>query len=193
MGEKATKALQYAEEQVGKPYVWGARGPNAFDCSGLTYEAYKHAGIDIGRTTYQQIKKGKAVSRKNLQPGDLVFTSPGHVQMYSGKGKIVEAARPGVGVRNSVLTSFYAGRRFDGGGGSEAGGSGDSTSAGGNPRKSPGSSGASSKSGPGRSVGGSSSKSGSQSGNSDWDHSSVVVVLVLAFLGFVGYRVIKGK
>lgn len=198
MGDKAEKAVQYAKSQIGKPYVWGAQGPNAFDCSGLSYRAYKSVGIDIGRTTYQQIKKGKPVSRKNLQPGDLVFTSPGHVMMYAGDGKTIEAANPRSGIKQSNVYRFYAARRYDNGGSSGgSGGSGGSSGGGskdsgtkGPQRKAP-DSGSSRKAGPKRSVG-SSGKSGSSEPDFDWDHSPVVIGLVLVGIGFVGYKLVKG-
>lgn len=121
--DKAQKALNFAEKQVGKPYAWGSTGPNSYDCSGLVYAAYRNAGVKVGRTTYEQIHNGKPVSKKNLQPGDLVFPSPSydHVQIYKGGGKIVEAARPGVGVRNSTLTTVWAARRVTSGNGSTGG------------------------------------------------------------------------
>lgn len=131
-------AVAFAEQQVGKPYQWGKTGPNAYDCSGLVYAAYSHAGVRVGRTTYQQVRDGKPVSRKNLKPGDLVFPTPSydHVQIYLGDGKIVEAARPGVGVRNSVITTFYTGRRVASDGGN------------GNPQQNPKPSGSNTKSNP---------------------------------------------
>ena len=68
------KAIKLLKEQVGKPYVWGANGPDSFDCSGLVRYVYKNAlGKDIPRVSEDQSKVGQAVSRENLQPGDLVF------------------------------------------------------------------------------------------------------------------------
>jgi hypothetical protein len=117
--DKSKKAIDFAEKQVGKPYVWGATGPSSYDCSGLVYAAYRHAGVKVARTTYGQIHNGKAVKKKDLQPGDLIFPTPSydHVQIYKGDGKIVEAARPGVGVRNSNVTTVWAARRVTSGGG----------------------------------------------------------------------------
>lgn len=116
--DKAKKAIDFAEKQVGKPYVWGHTGPESYDCSGLVYAAFRHAGVKVARTTYGQIHNGKAVKKKNLQPGDLIFPTPSydHVQIYKGDGKIVEAARPGVGVRNSSITTVWAARRVTSGG-----------------------------------------------------------------------------
>ena len=70
---RGQKAVAWALAQRGKPYVWGAEGPNAYDCSGLTMRAWQHAGIHIPRVTYDQWKTGRHVSRDQLQPGDLVF------------------------------------------------------------------------------------------------------------------------
>ena len=101
--------------QVGKAYVWGGNGPNAYDCSGLTTAAYKKAGISLPRTSYAQFGVGTAVSLANLQPGDLVFYYSGisHVGMYIGNGKIVHAANPTTGVAIASVTSmpFEGGRR----------------------------------------------------------------------------------
>ncbi|ORT58172.1 hypothetical protein BKD26_19920 [Streptomyces sp. CB03238] len=95
----ATKAIQTALAQVGDPYVWGATGPDAFDCSGLTSFAYRQAGIEIPRTSQQQMKVGVRVDKDAIQPGDLLFPNPGHVMMALGGGKLVEAPRTGLDVR----------------------------------------------------------------------------------------------
>ena len=103
------QAVSVAMAQRGKPYVWGATGPDSFDCSGLTQFAYKAIGINLPRTTYAQIKLGREVSVQEAQPGDLVFSSfsspgkPEHVQMYLGDGKVVEAQQEGVPVLVSPL------------------------------------------------------------------------------------------
>jgi cell wall-associated NlpC family hydrolase len=111
----ASVALAFALAQVGKAYVWGGNGPNAYDCSGLTTAAYKKAGISLPRTSYAQFGVGTAVSLANLQPGDLVFYYSGisHVGMYIGNGKIVHAANPTTGVAIASVTSmpFEGGRR----------------------------------------------------------------------------------
>ena len=85
------KAIKLLKEQVGKPYVWGANGPDSFDCSGLVRYIYKNAlGKDIPRVSEDQSKVGQAVSREDLQPGDLVFFDTmdkgkvSHVGMYIG-------------------------------------------------------------------------------------------------------------
>lgn len=98
---QADTAVKFALAQVGKPYVWGASGPNSYDCSGLTWAAYKAAGLDIGRTTYNQLLKGVDITllaRKDqrvMRPGDLIFPTMAHVLMYIGGGKVVEAPHTG--------------------------------------------------------------------------------------------------
>ena len=66
---KAEKALAFARAQMGKPYVWGATGPSSYDCSGLTQAAWKAAGVDLPRTTWDQVKVGQRVATKDLQAG----------------------------------------------------------------------------------------------------------------------------
>ena len=112
----AAVALAFALAQVGKAYVWGGNGPNAYDCSGLTTAAYKQAGITIPRTSYSQFNVGTPVTLAQLQPGDLVFYYAGisHVGMYIGNGRIVHAANPTSGVTTASVTSmpFEGGRRI---------------------------------------------------------------------------------
>ncbi|WP_330174053.1 NlpC/P60 family protein [Streptomyces sp. NBC_01498] len=100
-GPRAAAAVAYARAALGKPYVWGATGPNAFDCSGLTQAAWRAAGVALPRTTYTQINAGRRVSRSQLAPGDLVFFYSGisHVGLYVGGGQMIHAPRPGTGVR----------------------------------------------------------------------------------------------
>jgi cell wall-associated NlpC family hydrolase len=90
----AQTAVQTALAQVGDAYVWGAGGPNAFDCSGLTQYAYAAAGISLPHSSSMQSQMGTAVSRSQLQPGDLIFYySPvSHVSMYIGNGQMVHAS-----------------------------------------------------------------------------------------------------
>lgn len=90
----AQVAVDTALAQVGDPYVWGAGGPNAFDCSGLTQYAYAAAGISLPHSSRMQSQMGTAVSRAELQPGDLIFYySPvSHVSMYIGNGQMVHAS-----------------------------------------------------------------------------------------------------
>ncbi|MFI7101130.1 NlpC/P60 family protein [Streptomyces sp. NPDC050161] len=104
---KAKKALAFARAQMGKPYVWGATGPNSYDCSGLTQAAWKAAGVNLPRTTWDQVKTGERVATKDLQPGDLVFffKDISHVGMYIGDGKMIHAPKPGASVR--VESIYY--------------------------------------------------------------------------------------
>ncbi|MEU9339387.1 NlpC/P60 family protein [Streptomyces sp. NPDC048290] len=99
-GTRAQQAVRTALAQVGKPYVWGATGPSAFDCSGLMQYAYRRAGVAIPRVTWDQLRAGRRVSLSQLRPGDLVFyRNTGHVAMYIGNGKVVHSPRPGRTVR----------------------------------------------------------------------------------------------
>lgn len=104
---RALEALAWAQKQIGKPYVFGAAGPDAFDCSGLTMRAYGHVGFKMPHSTYLQILKGKPVKRKDLIPGDLVFPDPGHVQIYAGNGQIVEAPHTGLNVRQVPMWKLF--------------------------------------------------------------------------------------
>lgn len=91
----------YAMSKIGAPYVWGAAGPNAFDCSGLTSWAYAQAGKQIPRTSDAQAYSGKPVSLNALKPGDIVsyYGGASHVGVYIGNGKIVHALQSGTPVR----------------------------------------------------------------------------------------------
>lgn len=130
-------AIRFALAQVGKPYRWGATGPDAFDCSGLIQTSYKHAGIKLTRTTYTMIHEGTEVKRSELQPGDLIFPNPGHVQLYIGNGQVVEAPEAGVPVRVVKIWGFWRARRVaapgapvSGSGGASSGFSGAHTATG---------------------------------------------------------------
>ncbi|UXY32708.1 C40 family peptidase [Streptomyces sp. HUAS TT20] len=98
---RAAAAVSYAYQKLGSPYVWGATGPDAFDCSGLAQAAYRSAGISLPRTTYAQINAGRRVSRSELRPGDLVFFYSGisHVGIYVGNGQMIHAPNPSAPVR----------------------------------------------------------------------------------------------
>ena len=102
---RAAAAVSYAYSKLGSPYVWGATGPNAFDCSGLTQAAYRAAGVSLPRTTYSQIGAGRRVSRSELLPGDLVFFYSGisHVGLYIGNGQMIHAPNPSAPVRVAPL------------------------------------------------------------------------------------------
>ncbi|CAN5665780.1 C40 family peptidase [soil metagenome] len=110
-GSRAGIAVRAALSRLGKPYVWGATGPNQFDCSGLVQWSYRQAGIQLDRTTYDQINDGVPVPRNQIRPGDLVFPHSGHVQMAIGNGMVVEAPHAGATVRISPLGTNIAIRR----------------------------------------------------------------------------------
>ena len=105
---RAAAAVQYAMAQVGDAYVYGAAGPSAYDCSGLTMMAWAQAGVSLPHSSSAQYGSGAHVSESDLQPGDLVFYySPiSHVGMYIGNGMIVHAANPGTGVVTASLHSM---------------------------------------------------------------------------------------
>jgi peptidoglycan DL-endopeptidase CwlO len=106
-------AIAYAEQQLGKPYLWGGTGPDAFDCSGLVLMAYRTAGISIARTSQAQWATETRVPASQVQPGDLVFfagadgtvTDPGHVGLVIGDGKMIEAYANGFPIRVSSYTN----------------------------------------------------------------------------------------
>jgi peptidoglycan DL-endopeptidase CwlO len=106
---KAAKVLAFAREQIGKPYVWGATGPDSYDCSGLTQAAWKAAGVSLPRTTYDQVNAGTTVSLTDAQPGDLIFfyDDISHVGIYIGNGMMIHAPKPGAYVREESI--YYAG------------------------------------------------------------------------------------
>lgn len=103
--------VNLAQQQVGKTYSWSGSGPDTFDCSGLVQYVYAKAGVNLPRTTYDQIKVGQTVSLDSLQPGDLVFwgstTAPYHVAIYVGNNQYVNAATPEQGVVLQTLSSYY--------------------------------------------------------------------------------------
>ncbi len=110
--------IAYASNYLGTPYVWGGTSPNpGFDCSGFTQYVYRHFGIYLGRTTYDQINNGYAVSRDNLQPGDLVFFgtygNPHHMGIYVGNNSYIHAPHTGDVVKISSLsrTDYLTARR----------------------------------------------------------------------------------
>ncbi|MEW2586473.1 C40 family peptidase [Streptomyces virginiae] len=100
-------ALRYAAAQIGKPYVWGAEGPGSFDCSGLTSQAWAHAGRTIPRTSQEQWARLPKVPLDQLRPGDLVvyFPKATHVGLYVGDGKVIQAPRPGSVVKVSPVAA----------------------------------------------------------------------------------------
>ncbi|MDH5103661.1 cell wall hydrolase P75 [Lacticaseibacillus rhamnosus] len=108
---KIQAVIAIAEQQVGKPYVWGGKGPNSFDCSGLMYYAFLNgAGVNIGGWTVPQESSGTQVSLSALQPGDLLFWgshgSTYHVALYIGGGTMIQAPQPGENVKYTALAYF---------------------------------------------------------------------------------------
>ncbi|MFV2179622.1 NlpC/P60 family protein [Actinomadura sp. LOL_016] len=104
--DQARKAVRFAKKQIGKPYRWGAEGPNAYDCSGLVMAAWRKAGVKLPRVTHAQYRKvDRKVKMKNLKPGDLVFfRNRGHVGMYVGNDRYLHAPNSGSRVRINKLT-----------------------------------------------------------------------------------------
>jgi cell wall-associated NlpC family hydrolase len=112
-------AATLAKEQLGKPYQWGASGPNKFDCSGLVMYVYDNLGVKLPRVTGEQAYAGVHVEREDLQPGDLVFfrlsgSRIDHVGIYLGHAKFVHAPRKHEPVRTDSLNDSYWGGRFKG-------------------------------------------------------------------------------
>jgi cell wall-associated NlpC family hydrolase len=111
-------AVKLAEHYLGTPYVYGGDKPGGFDCSGLLQFVWGKNGVHIPRTTYQQWGAGKAVNMKDLQPGDAVFyrgsdsivqggkVLPGHVAMYIGNGKVIQAPHTGADVQITPLSAM---------------------------------------------------------------------------------------
>ncbi|WP_413758962.1 NlpC/P60 family protein [Streptomyces sp. MMBL 11-3] len=100
-------ALRYAVDQIGKPYEWGAEGPDAYDCSGLTSQAWGAAGRPVPRTSQEQWAELPRVPLTDLRPGDLVvyFPEATHVALYLGDGLVVQAPRPGARIKVSPLAA----------------------------------------------------------------------------------------
>ncbi|TLW89735.1 NlpC/P60 family protein [Saccharomonospora piscinae] len=115
--EQAGQAIDFALEERGKPYVWGAVGPDSYDCSGLMLRAYESAGITLPRVSRDQYQAGAMLPVEQAQPGDLVFwaydsADPAtihHVALYIGDGTIVEAQQSGVPVHTRAISWDEAG------------------------------------------------------------------------------------
>lgn len=117
------KAIALTKEYLGTPYKWAGDQPGGFDCSGLLQYVWGKQGVTIPRTTYQQYQSGSPVSKANLRPGDAVFFKgsdpegnlPGHVGMYIGGGKFIDAPYTGQSVRIdnlSTRTDYVGARRY---------------------------------------------------------------------------------
>jgi peptidoglycan DL-endopeptidase CwlO len=105
---RAGAAVFAARRAIGRPYVYGAVGPNSFDCSGLTGWAWKQAGVSLPRTSQAQAGAGRSIPVADIQPGDLVvyYSDASHVGIYVGGGQIVHAPKPGTNVRYAPLNSM---------------------------------------------------------------------------------------
>jgi cell wall-associated NlpC family hydrolase len=105
---RAAKAVAFERAQLGKPYVWGATGPNSYDCSGLTQAAWKAAGVSIPRTTGEQVNFGTRITQDELRPGDLIFfySDASHVGMYIGNGEMIHAPHTGTVVKIAPMTEM---------------------------------------------------------------------------------------
>ncbi len=111
-----TSALAAGLTRVGDPYVWGATGPDQFDCSGLVQWAFKQVGKDVPRTSSAQAQYGTPVDKDDLQPGDVVFfySDVSHVGIYAGNGMMLHASTFGVPVAVAPMgsTPYHSARRY---------------------------------------------------------------------------------
>ena len=116
--DAGARAVAFAKSQLGKPYQYGATGPKAYDCSGLTLSAWKAAGVSGPRTSQQQFGTGKKIAEADLRPGDLVFfygKQPAHVAIYVGDGQVIHAPRAGKDVEYSKIAYMpFSGARRPG-------------------------------------------------------------------------------
>ena len=119
-GSKGQQIVQTAKQYLGRPYVYGATGPSAFDCSGFTSYVYRQHGYSLNRTAAGQNSNGVSVSRDNLKPGDLLLYTDrgmsgiGHVGIYIGDGKMIHAGNSSTGVIISDAFSGYYAARYVG-------------------------------------------------------------------------------
>ena len=111
---KVDAVIDLAKKQIGKPYVWGATGPDSFDCSGLTSYVYKNAAnISLPRTSSEQAKVGDTISKSDLMPGDLIFSSTNgtgnvsHVGIYIGNNEMIHSPKPGQNVQIVKINTTY--------------------------------------------------------------------------------------
>jgi cell wall-associated NlpC family hydrolase len=111
-----TKVVSYAIAQLDKPYVFGAAGPAAFDCSGLTMAAWRLGGVDLPHDANAQSHRGTLTTADRLVPGDLIFVpgddgtlaAPGHVGVYLGLGLVLNAADEQIGIRVQTYDNFVS-------------------------------------------------------------------------------------
>ncbi|MFC3998876.1 NlpC/P60 family protein [Nocardiopsis sediminis] len=122
--EQGRAAVEWALQQIGKPYVWGGIGPDGFDCSGLTMQAWAAAGVPLPRVTTDQYQAGQRIPLDQIQPGDLLFydtsdlgapgAAPTHVTVYIGNGQMINAPSTGNTVRTEPVQSQTYSPRFMG-------------------------------------------------------------------------------
>jgi cell wall-associated NlpC family hydrolase len=113
-----TRVVSYARHFIGIPYRYGGSTPGSgFDCSGLVRFVYRHFGITLPHSSYSDLSYGHRVSRGSLRPGDLVFFyGAGHVGIYVGGGRFIDAPHTGARVRISTMgaySGYYSARRFN--------------------------------------------------------------------------------
>jgi cell wall-associated NlpC family hydrolase len=106
--DRTRAAIEAALSDLGKPYVFGAEGPDAFDCSGLIQRVWRQAGVELPRTSSEQAQAGEQIPLSQIQPGDLViyYAQRSHIGMYIGDGRIIHAPHPGAEVRFAPLMSM---------------------------------------------------------------------------------------
>lgn len=120
VSSKGQAVVELAKQHLGKAYVYGATGPNNFDCSGLVYYVYKQLGVSLNRVANDQMRNGTYVSKDQLQPGDIVGFSRGngyvhHVGIYAGNGMMIHAPQTGDVVKyESIVTGSYSKRLIGG-------------------------------------------------------------------------------
>ncbi|MFE2584008.1 C40 family peptidase [Streptomyces sp. NPDC059378] len=109
-GGKAAKALEFARAQIGRPCLWGATGPESYDCSSLTQAAWRAAGVALPRAAADQARTVSAIPLTDLQPGDLIFFhgDTSHVGVCAGPGTMIHAPGPGALIREESI--FFAGQ-----------------------------------------------------------------------------------
>lgn len=108
------EVIAYWHSKIGDPYVFGAEGPNAFDCSGLMWAGYQSIGVTIPRTTAAMLisrQLQKVTSLANCLPGDIIFPYPGHCFGYIGGGQMIEAPHTGEYVHQAKVYKFWTARR----------------------------------------------------------------------------------
>ena len=116
--KSADAIVAYAKTFQGYPYVYGSNGPSSFDCSGFVQYVYKHFGYSLSRSSKTQANDGVAVSKSNLQPGDILIfkntakTEIGHVGIYIGNGQFIHASNPRTGVTIASLSSASYQQRY---------------------------------------------------------------------------------